>query len=153
MVTLEQIRKQYEDLAKANTTASKSKRFTINDGEYGGTYPVRAYRTGALKSSIRVLLTSKEAGKVVFDLASVRYGVFLNRGFHPWWNRKKTIRRPFAAAAANDKKVKQLIDEYQKSVVEEVVLEQLQIVTEKLGKYGLGPKISPASKTKRYKYP
>lgn len=153
MVGLEEIRKKYEDLAKANTTASKSKRYTINDGEYGGTYPVRAYRTGALKNSIRVLLTSKEAGKVVLDLASVRYGVFLNRGFHPWWNRKKTIRRPFAAAAANDKKLKQLIDEYQKSVVKEVVLEQLQIVTEKLGKFGLGPKISPASKTKRYSYP
>ena len=140
--TLEDIRFKYESLAKANAV-STSKR-------YKG-YPTRAYKTGTLYKSIRALITSKEAGKVILDLAAVRYALFLNIGF-THYRSKKFIQRPFATAAADDKKLKQLIDTYTKDIMQEIVLEQLEIIKPKLGKYGLGPKISPASKTKRYTY-
>lgn len=143
MVTLEDIRAKYETLAKANALSTSK--------TYKG-YPTKAYKTGTLYKSIRVLITSKEAGKVVLDLAAVRYALFLNNGF-THYRSKKFIRRPFAAAAADSKEIKQLIKEYAKSVSDEIVLEQLEIIKPKLGKYGLGPKISPASKTKRYRYP
>lgn len=142
MVTLEDIRKKYETLAKANALSTSKK--------YQG-YPTRAYKTGTLYKSIRGLITSKEAGKIVLDLVAVRYALFLNNGF-THYRSKKFIRRPFATAAADDKAIKQLIKEYNKSMVEEIVLEQLEIIKPKLGKYGLGPKISPNSKTKRYTY-
>jgi hypothetical protein len=140
--TLEDIRFKYESLAKENAISTSK--------NYLG-YPTRAYKTGTLYKSIRVLLTSKEAGKVVFDLAAVRYGVFLNYGFTHYGS-KKFIRRPFAAAAADDKELKQLIDDYTKDIISEIVLEQLEIIKPKLEKYGLGPKISPNSSTKRYTY-
>jgi len=142
MVTLEDIRKKYETLAKANALSTSK--------TYQG-YPTRAYKTGKLYKSIRALVTSKEAGKVILDVVAVRYALFLNYGF-THYRSKKFIRRPFVTAAADDKAVKQLINEYNKSMIEEIVLEQLEIIKPKLGKYGLGPKISPASKNKRYTY-
>jgi|APGre2960657404_1045060.scaffolds.fasta_scaffold22601_3 hypothetical protein len=150
MVTLEQIRKKYEDLAKANTTSSK--KFTVKGGQYPGTFPIKAYKTGNLRSTIRVLITSKEAGKVVLDLAAVRYSVFLNSGFRHYRS-GNIIRRPFAAAAANDKALKQMINEYTKATIDNVILTELELVKGKLGKFGVGPKISPNSSTKRYTYP
>lgn len=144
MVTLEDIRQKYETLAKANSLSTSK--------TYKG-FPTRAYKTGRLYKSMRGLITSKEAGKVVLDVAAVRYALFLNEGFNHYSSKPpKFIRRPFVTAAANDKAIKQLITEYNKSMVEEIVLEQLEIIKPKLGKYGLGPKISPASKTKRYTY-
>lgn len=142
MVTLEDIRKKYETLAKANALSTSK--------TYQG-YPTRAYKTGKLYKSIRALITSKEAGKVILDMVAVRYALFLNNGF-VHYRSKKLIKRPFVTAAADDKSIKQLINEYNKSMIEEIVLEQLEIIKPKLGKYGLGPKISPASKTKRYTY-
>jgi hypothetical protein len=142
MVTLEDIRKKYETLAKANALSTSK--------TYQG-YPTRAYKTGKLYKSIRALITSKEAGKVILDMVAVRYALFLNYGF-THYRSKKFIRRPFVTAAADDKSIKQLIEEYNKSMVEEIVLEQLEIIKPKLGKYGLGPKISPNSSTKRYTY-
>lgn len=142
MVTLEDIRKKYETLAKANALSTSK--------TYKG-YPTRAYKTGKLYKSLRALITSKEAGKVILDMAAVRYALFLNNGF-THYRSKKFIRRPFVTAAADDKAIKQLINEYNKSMIEEIVLEQLEIIKPKLGKYGLGPKISPASKNKRYTY-
>lgn len=142
MVSLEDIRKKYEDLAKLNAI-SLSKTY---DG-----YPTRAYKTGTLYKSIRVLVTAKQAGRVVLDLAAVRYSVFLNSGF-THYRSGKFIRRPFATAATNDKEFKQVIDDYFLATQDEVVAKQLEIVTQKLAKYGLADKISPNSSTKRYSY-
>lgn len=143
MATLEEVRKKYEDLAKANVLSTST--------TYLG-YPTRAYKTGNLYKSIRVLMTGKEAGRVTLDLAAVRYAVFLNSGFNHYRS-GNFIRRPFAAAAADSKELQQIIGDYQKSTQEKIALEQLEIVKQKLGKFGLGPKISPNSSTKRYSYP
>ncbi len=143
MVTLEDIRKKYESLAKANALSTSK--------QYKG-YPTRAYKTGTLYKSIRALITSKEAGKVVLDLAAVRYAVFLNMGFRHYRS-GQIIKRPFATAAANDKQIKQMINAYTKASVDSIILTELELVKGKLGKFGLGPKISPNSSTKRYTYP
>lgn len=150
MVGLEDIRRRYEELAKANTTSNKT--YTVSDGTYSGTFPVTAFKTGNLRSSIRVLIKSKDAGRAVLDLVAVRYSVFLNSGFLHWRS-KKVVRRPFAVEAANSKELKQVIGDYGKSTQAGVVVEQLEIVKSKLSNFGLGPKISPNSKTKRYSYP
>ena len=141
MVQLEDIRVKYESLAKT---------YIVSSDKWQG-YPTRAYKTGALQKSIQVLKTYADASRVVFDLKTLRYGVFLNFGFHHWRS-KKFIRRPFADAAANDQSLKQLIGDYQQQTAQDVAVEQLNIVRGKLGKYGQGPKISPNSSTKRYSY-
>ena len=141
MVQLEDIRVKYESLAKT---------YIVSSDKWQG-YPTRAYKTGALQKSIQVLKTYADASRVVFDLKTLRYGVFLNFGFHHWRS-KKFIRRPFADAAANDQSLKQLIGDYQQQTAQDIAIEQLNIVRGKLGKYGVGPKISPNSSTKRYSY-
>ena len=135
--TLEDIRSKYQELAKffaINDTA----KYTVKGGRYPGPFPTRAYKTGRLYKSIAVLLTSKESQKVVLDLAAVRYGIFLNSG---WKSSKgKIVRRPFAVAAANDKQLAQMIDAYQKGVMQKVVLEQMQLIGQKLSLFGVARK-------------
>jgi hypothetical protein len=132
--SLEDIRSKYQELAKA-FAVSTSATYTVK-GKYSGTFPTRAYKTGRLYKSINVLLTSKEANRVVMDLAAVRYSIFLNSGFEHWKS-GKVIRRPFAVAAAEDKVLAQMVGDYQKGVLQEVALEQLELVGKKLSLFGV----------------
>ena len=92
--------------------------------------------------------TFEDATSVKFDLASVRYGVFQNLGFKHW-RKKETIIRPFATEASKDKRVVSAFKEIQGKMVDVAVQD---LIKEQLGKYGVGPKISPNSSTKRYSY-
>lgn len=136
IATSEDIRVKYENVAKYLITVGNT----------------RAFKTGALRNSIKVLKTFEDTKKVVFDLTSLRYGVFLNFGFTHWRSGKFII-RPFATEAANSKPLKQMIDDYNKSKQQDVALKQLEIIKGKLGKFGMPSKISPNSSTKRYSYP
>ena len=142
MVQLEDIRVKYENLAKYYI-ASKSENWQG--------FPTRAFKTGALRKSIKVLKTFQDAKRVVFDLKTLRYGIFLNLGF-VHYRSKKFIRRPFGDAAANSPTLNQLIVDYQKQSAEDIAVEQMNLIRGKLAKYGVGPKISPNSSTKRYSY-
>jgi hypothetical protein len=142
MIGLEDIRAKYESLSKYYVTSTTE--------TFGG-YPTRAYKTGTLAKSIKVLKTFQDSKRVVFDLKTVRYGIFLNLGFVHWRSRK-FIKRPFGEAAAESDGLKQLIADYQKQSAEEIAIEQMNLIKGKLGKYGVGPKISPNSSTKKYSY-
>jgi hypothetical protein len=133
----ENARKTFEDVAKEYTTKTNNSPNTF-----------LKKRTGTLYKSIRVLKTFEDASKVTFDLSSVRYGVFQNFGFIHWRS-KKFIIRPFATEASKDKRVVASIKEVQGQMVDVAVMDLLK---EQLGKYGVGPKISPNSSTKRYSY-
>ena len=133
----EKARKTFEDVAKEYTTKTNNSPNTF-----------LKRRTGTLYKSIRVLKTFEDASKVTFDLSSVRYGVFQNFGFIHWRS-KKFIIRPFATEASKDKRVVAAIKEVQGQMVDVAVMDLLK---EQLGKYGVGPKISPNSSTKRYSY-
>lgn len=142
MIQLEDIRAKYENLSKYYVTSTSE--------TFGG-YPTRAYKTGTLAKSIKVLKTFQDAKRVVFDLKTVRYGIFLNLGF-VHYRSKKFIKRPFGEAAAESKELKQLIGDYEKQNAEDIAIQQMELIKGKLGKYGVGPKISPNSSTKRYSY-
>lgn len=142
MVQLEDIRTKYENLAKY---------YIASRSENWQGYPTRAFKTGALRNSIKVLKTFQDAKRVVFDLKTLRYGIFLNLGF-VHYRSKKFIRRPFGDAAANSKSLQQLIGDYQKQNAEDIAIEQMNLIKGKLSKFGVGPKISPNSSTKRYSY-
>jgi hypothetical protein len=141
MKTLKEIqenaRKTFDDVAKEYTTRTNNSPNTF-----------LKRRTGTLYKSIRVLKTFEDASNVKFDLTSVRYGVFQNLGF-THWRSKKFIIRPFGTEASKDKRVVNAFKEIQDKMVEVAVMDLLK---EQLGKYGLGPKISPNSSTKRYSY-
>lgn len=134
--TAEDIRVKYENVAKYLITVGNT----------------RAFKTGALRNSIKVLKTFQDAKRIVFDLTSLRYGVFLNFGFTHWRSGKFII-RPFATEASNSKPLQQMIEDYNKGQQEDIALKQLELIKGKLSKFGLGPKISPNSSTKRYTYP
>jgi hypothetical protein len=143
MIQLDDIRVKYESLAKYYVTSTSE--------QFGG-YPTRAYKTGTLEKSIKVLKTFEDAKRVVFDLKTVRYGVFLNLGF-VHYRSKKFVQRPFGIAAADSTELKQLIGDYQTQYAKEIATEQMNLIKGKLSKFGVGPKISPNSSTKRYTYP
>lgn len=143
MIQLEDIRVKYENLSKYYVTSTSE--------TFRG-YPTRAYKTGNLAKSIKVLKTFQDAKRVVFDLKTVRYGVFLNLGF-THYRSKKFVQRPFGIAAAESDSFKQLVGDYQKQYALEIGATQMDLVKGKLSKYGVGPKISPNSSTKRYTYP
>jgi hypothetical protein len=92
--------------------------------------PNRAIDTGRLRDSIRVIQTQTNAkGGAIFDLKTVYYGYFVEKGTH------FMRARPFAAQAANSDILKAMIDDYMKSQVELTAMDVMKVTDKRLKKY------------------
>ena len=107
--TLEQIRLKYENVAKYYITVGNT----------------RAFKTGALRNSIKVVKTKDKVGTQQFDLKSLYYGVFMNFGFTHRGG-KKVRPRPFATTAADSDSLKNMINDYQKAEIDIFVLDEMK---------------------------
>ena len=107
--TLEQIRLKYENVAKYYITVGTT----------------RAFKTGALRNSIKVVKTKDKNGNQQFDLKSLYYGVFMNFGFTHRGG-KKVRPRPFATTAANADSLKTMINDYQKGEIDIFILDEMK---------------------------
>ena len=107
--TLEQIRLKYENVAKYYITVGNT----------------RAFKTGALRNSIKVVKTKDKVGTQQFDLKSLYYGVFMNFGFTHRGG-KKVRPRPFATTAANAESLQNMINDYQKAEIDIFVLDEMK---------------------------
>lgn len=115
--TLEQIRLKYENVAKYYITVGTT----------------RAFKTGALRNSIKVVKTKDKNGNQQFDLKSLYYGVFMNFGFTHRGG-KKVRPRPFATTAADSDSLKNMINDYQKAEIDIFVLDEMKdILNENFG--------------------
>ena len=115
--TLEQIRLKYENVAKYYITVGTT----------------RAFKTGALRNSIKVVKTKDKNGNQQFDLKSLYYGVFMNFGFTHRGG-KKVRPRPFATTAANAESLQNMINDYQKAEIDIFVLDEMKdILNENFG--------------------
>ena len=115
--TLEQIRLKYENVAKYYITVGTT----------------RAFKTGALRNSIKVVKTKDKNGNQQFDLKSLYYGVFMNYGFTHRGG-KKVRPRPFATTAANAESLQNMINDYQKAEIDIFVLDEMKdILNENFG--------------------
>ena len=115
--TLEQIRLKYENVAKYYITVGTT----------------RAFKTGALRNSIKVVKTKDKNGNQQFDLKSLYYGVFMNYGFTHRGG-KKVRPRPFATTAADSDSLKNMINDYQKAEIDIFVLDEMKdILNENFG--------------------
>ena len=115
--TLEQIRLKYENVAKYYITVGNT----------------RAFKSGNLRNSIKVVKTKDKVGTQQFDLKSLYYGVFMNFGFTHRGG-KKVRPRPFATTAANAESLQNMINDYQKAEIDIFVLDEMKdILNENFG--------------------
>ena len=115
--TLEQIRLKYENVAKYYITVGNT----------------RAFKSGNLRNSIKVVKTKDKVGTQQFDLKSLYYGVFMNYGFTHRGG-KKVRPRPFATTAADSDSLKNMINDYQKAEIDIFVLDEMKdILNENFG--------------------